>query len=43
MSPYLAYVLGVFTVLVPIMIFYILSINFPYVSTVYDSVFCNSV
>lgn len=41
MTPYIAYLLGVITILIPIMIFFILSLNFNAVSNAWDNVFCS--
>lgn len=42
LSPYLAYFLGIITILIPILIFYVLSLNFNSVNSAWQSFFCNS-
>ena len=41
MSPYVAFILGILVVLVPFIIFYVLSMNFTSVSNAYQDIFCN--
>lgn len=41
MSPYLAYLLGVLTVLIIVVTFWVLSARFKNVSDVYQSIFCD--
>lgn len=40
MSPYVAYFLGIITILIPLIIFYVLSLNFNSVSDAWDRAFC---
>jgi hypothetical protein len=42
MSPYLAYVLGIITILIPLLIFYVLSLNFTTVSDAWQTSFCDT-
>jgi len=39
-SPYLSYILGVLTILIPIIIIYILSFNYVIIDNVWGSLFC---
>jgi hypothetical protein len=41
LSPYLAYLLGLITVLLPLLLFYILSLTFTEVQRSWSSLFCS--
>lgn len=41
MSPYVAYLLGLFTILIILIPFYVMSMRFKGVSNVYKDVLCN--
>lgn len=41
MSPYLAYFLGIITILVPLLMFYVFSLNFTAIDDSWQKVFCN--
>lgn len=43
LSPYLAYFLGIVTILIPLLIFFVLSFNFNAVNDVWQGVFCDQV
>lgn len=40
MSPYLAYFLGIITIMIPLLVFFVLSLNFNAINDAWDSVFC---
>jgi len=42
LSPYLAYFLGIITILVPLIVFFVLSFNFNSVNDAWQSTFCNA-
>lgn len=41
MSPLVAYILGLLTILVPFLIFYVLSLNYKGTSQTWDDLFCS--
>lgn len=40
LSPYLAYFLGILTILIPLLIFFVLSLNFDGVNSAWNNFFC---